>query len=91
MKETVGPVSTCGRELIRSWWRPIGLMVSFMIFTASVRNILVTPSYYQNTHTLVKTTSYYKPTLTHHKTHTYTNIQGVTGVTDHTSGGCSLC
>jgi hypothetical protein len=40
-----GPVSTCGRELIRGWWRPIGLMVSFVIFTASARNILNTPSY----------------------------------------------
>jgi hypothetical protein len=38
--ETVGPVSTCGGELLRGWWWPIGLMVSFMIFTASVRNIL---------------------------------------------------
>jgi hypothetical protein len=44
-EETVGPVSTCGRELLRGWWRPIGLIVSFMIFTASVRNILDTPSY----------------------------------------------
>jgi hypothetical protein len=40
----MGPVSTCGRELLRGWWRPIGLMVCFMIFTASVRNILDTPS-----------------------------------------------
>jgi hypothetical protein len=45
MEETVGPVSACGRELLRCWWRPIGLMVSCMIFTASVRNILDTPSY----------------------------------------------
>jgi hypothetical protein len=42
----VGPVSTCGRELLRGWWRPIGLMVSFMIFTASVRKIVDTPLYY---------------------------------------------
>jgi hypothetical protein len=42
--ETVGPVSICGRELLRGWWRPIGLTASFMIFTASVRNILGTPS-----------------------------------------------
>jgi hypothetical protein len=42
MKETVRPVSTCGREQLRGYWRPIGLMVSFMIFTASVRNILDT-------------------------------------------------
>jgi hypothetical protein len=41
----VGPVSTCGRELLRGWWRPIGLMVSFMIFSASVRNILDRSSY----------------------------------------------
>jgi hypothetical protein len=45
MKETVGPVSTCGRELLRGWWRSIGLMASFMCITASVRNILDTPSY----------------------------------------------
>jgi hypothetical protein len=38
MKETVGPVCTCGRELLRGWWRLIGIMTSFMIFTASVRN-----------------------------------------------------
>jgi hypothetical protein len=47
MEETVGPVTTCGRELLRGWWRPIGLMVSFMTFTVSIRNILYTPSYYQ--------------------------------------------
>jgi hypothetical protein len=45
MEETVGPVSTCGRELLEGRWRPIGLMVSFMIFTATVRNILDWPSY----------------------------------------------
>jgi len=45
MKETVGPVSTCRRELLRGWRRPIGLMVRFMIFTASVRKILDTTSY----------------------------------------------
>jgi hypothetical protein len=33
------------RELLRGWWRPISLMVSFMIFTASVRNILDSTSY----------------------------------------------
>jgi hypothetical protein len=38
---------TCGRELRRGWWRPIGLMVSFFIFTAPVRNILDSPSYLQ--------------------------------------------
>jgi hypothetical protein len=31
MEESVGPVSTRGRELLRGWWRPIGLMVSCMI------------------------------------------------------------
>jgi hypothetical protein len=41
----VGPVSTCGRELMRVSCRSIGLMVSFMIFTESVRIILATPSY----------------------------------------------
>ena len=45
MEETVGPVSTCGRELLRGWRRPIGLMVSFMVFTASVRKILDPPTY----------------------------------------------
>jgi hypothetical protein len=45
MDKTVGPVSTCGRELLREWRRPIGLMGSFMIFTASVRKILDQPSY----------------------------------------------
>jgi hypothetical protein len=43
MEKTVGPVSTCGRELLRGWWWPIGLMMSFMIFTASVRNIFDIP------------------------------------------------
>jgi hypothetical protein len=40
IEETVGPVSTCGRELLRRLWRPIGLMVNLVLFTASVRNIL---------------------------------------------------
>jgi hypothetical protein len=40
MEETVGPVSTCRKELLRGWRWPIGLMVSFMMFKASVRNIL---------------------------------------------------
>jgi hypothetical protein len=44
-EETVGPVCTCGMELLRGWWRLMGLMVSFLIFTASVRNILGTSSY----------------------------------------------
>jgi hypothetical protein len=42
LEETVGPVSTL--ELLRGWWRRLGLMVSFMVFTVSVRNILHTPS-----------------------------------------------
>jgi len=42
MKETVGPVSTCGSEVLRGWRRPIGLMVSYTIFTESVRKILDT-------------------------------------------------
>jgi hypothetical protein len=45
MEERVGLVSTCGRELLQGWWWPIGLMVSFMIFTASVWNILDTTLY----------------------------------------------
>jgi hypothetical protein len=45
MEEAVGPVSTCGRELLRGWWRPIDLMVSFMIFTGSAWIVLDTPSY----------------------------------------------
>jgi hypothetical protein len=43
MEKTVGLVSTCGRELLRWWWWPIRLTVSFMVFTASVCNILDTP------------------------------------------------
>jgi hypothetical protein len=42
MYEMEGPVSICGRELLRGQRWPIGLMVSFMIFTASVRKILDT-------------------------------------------------
>jgi hypothetical protein len=38
--QRVGPVSTYGKELCRGWGRPICLVMSFMIFTASVRNIL---------------------------------------------------
>jgi hypothetical protein len=45
MKEMVGPGSTCRRELLRGSLQPIGLMVSFMIFTGSVQNILDTPLY----------------------------------------------
>jgi hypothetical protein len=44
LEETVGPLSTCGRELLRGWCRPIDLMVSIRIVTASVRNILDTHS-----------------------------------------------
>jgi hypothetical protein len=45
IQETAGPVSTCGRELLRGWWRPTCLMVSFIVFTSSVRDILNTSSY----------------------------------------------
>jgi hypothetical protein len=45
MEEMVGLVSTCGRELLWGWQHPIGLMVSFMIFTASVQKILDTTLY----------------------------------------------
>jgi hypothetical protein len=48
--ETVWQVSICGRELLRGWWRPIGLTVSFMIFTASVWNILDKPLYKQHSY-----------------------------------------
>jgi hypothetical protein len=41
----VGLASTCERELLQGWWRPIGLMMNFMVFTASVQNILDKPSY----------------------------------------------
>jgi hypothetical protein len=44
MEETES-VSTWAREQLRGWWRWIGLMVSCMIFTASVRNILDTTLY----------------------------------------------
>jgi hypothetical protein len=43
--EMVEPVSKCRRELFQGWRRLIGLMVSFMIFTASVRKILDQPLY----------------------------------------------
>jgi hypothetical protein len=45
MEETVGPVCTFGRGLLRGWWRLICLVVSFMIFTASVRNIVDNTTY----------------------------------------------
>jgi hypothetical protein len=35
MQETVGSVSTCGRELLRGWWRPIGLMVSLIFYSVA--------------------------------------------------------
>ena len=44
MEEKVGPVSTCGRELLQGWQGPIGFIVSFTIFTASVQKILDTTS-----------------------------------------------
>jgi hypothetical protein len=31
MEVTVEPVYTCGRELLRGWWQPIGLMVSSLL------------------------------------------------------------
>jgi hypothetical protein len=46
IEETVVPVSTCGRELLRGWWWLIGLVVSFMIFTVSVWNISDTTTYF---------------------------------------------
>jgi hypothetical protein len=42
MEEKMGPVSTCGSEIHGGWWRPIGLMMSFMGFTTSVWNTLET-------------------------------------------------
>jgi hypothetical protein len=42
MRVTVEPLSTCKRDLLQRWWRLMGLMVNFMIFIASVRNILDT-------------------------------------------------
>jgi len=45
MEETVGLVSTWGRELLQGWRWPKGLMVSFTIFTVSVRKILDQPMY----------------------------------------------
>jgi hypothetical protein len=45
MKEMVQLVSTCRRELLWGWRWPIGLMVSFMIFTVSVQNIMDTNTY----------------------------------------------
>jgi len=48
MEETVGPVSTCGRELLRGWRRPVGLTVIFKIFTQSVRKFLDTTLYKLN-------------------------------------------
>jgi hypothetical protein len=36
MEVKVVPVSMWGTELFQGWWRPIGLKVSFMIFTTSV-------------------------------------------------------
>ena len=56
MEETVGPVSTCWRELLRGWRRPIGFLASFTIFTASGRKILDTTSNQQK-HILLS--SYY--------------------------------
>jgi hypothetical protein len=44
----VGLVSTCGRELLWGWWWPIGLMVNYMIFTVSIRNILDTTTYFHS-------------------------------------------
>jgi hypothetical protein len=44
MEETEKPGSTLGRELLRGWRRPIGLMASFIIFTASVWKLFDQPS-----------------------------------------------
>jgi hypothetical protein len=68
-EETMGPESTCRRVLLRGWWRPIGLMVSFMIFTASVRNILGTSSYM--VHTQVNITEYKTSILWFHTDKTW--------------------
>ena len=50
----MGPVSTFGRELLRGRRRPIGLMVSFMIFTASVWKLLDQPMYVKKAKVLLK-------------------------------------
>jgi hypothetical protein len=47
----VGAVSTCGRELLRGWRRPIGLMVCFTIFTASIQKIFDTSYNIHQPHT----------------------------------------
>jgi hypothetical protein len=54
MEESVGPVSTCGRELLRGWWRLIGLMASVVIFRPSAWNILDTPLYADVTNSVVE-------------------------------------
>jgi hypothetical protein len=66
--ETVGLVSTCGRDLLQGWRRSIGFMVGFMIFTASVRKILDTTLYVLWNWYIV-TISYMTSQLTIHKPH----------------------
>jgi hypothetical protein len=49
MEETVGPVSKCRRKLLRGWWRPIGLIVSYDFYSVSpeyLGYILVYPKIY---------------------------------------------
>jgi hypothetical protein len=66
MEETVGPVPTCGRELLWGWWWPIGLIVSFTVCTASVHNILNIPSYrYTFSNTTKWTSSFTRSRNTH--------------------------
>jgi hypothetical protein len=40
-------------ETIRRWWLSIGLMVSFVVFTASARNVLDSTSYFMSIATVI--------------------------------------
>jgi hypothetical protein len=46
----VRTVSTCGRELLRGWWQPIGLTVTFIIYTPSVGIFWIRPRKLTNKH-----------------------------------------
>jgi hypothetical protein len=59
--------------------------VSFELHQLNAHALFIT-----HTHTHIHT-HIHTHTYTHTHTHTHTHIQGVTGGTDQTSGGCSLC
>jgi hypothetical protein len=75
MEETVGPVSTCGRELLGGWWRPIGFYGDFDDFTASVQNIFDKLSHIVQRNTWMSYHTVPHDAVRMNHNHCYTNLK----------------